>query len=237
MHIDSAIRSRKSIRRFLPLSIPRHIIEHILDLAARAPSGNNIQPWHVHVLTGTAKDTLCSEIVTAARTQSTEYNAEYSYYPDNWFEPYQSRRRTTGFDLYEALGITRDDLKAREQQNLRNFHFFDAPVGILISFDRRLNTGSFIDLGMFIQNILLAARGQDLHTCVQAAFADYHQIIRRHIPLADNDILVCGIALGHADHDAQENRIKTTREQVANFTSFHDFHHDTTQYTLNKHEK
>ena len=224
MHIDAAIRSRKSVRRFLPLSIPRHVVEHILQVAARAPSGNNVQPWHVHVLAGDAKHALCTDILKAASTQTGQHDAQYSYYPDNWFEPYLGRRRATGFGLYETLGITRDDLLAREQQNLRNYQFFDAPVGLLISLDRRLNTGSFMDLGMFIQNILLAARGQGLHTCAQAAFAWYHQIVRRHVPLSDHDILVCGIALGHEDREAPENSMETPRAPVASFASFHGFH-------------
>ena len=224
MHVDAAIRSRKSVRRFLPLSIPRHVVEHILAVAARAPSGNNVQPWHVHVLAGDAKQALCTDILDAASTQTGQHGAEYRYYPDNWFEPYLGRRRATGFGLYETLGIARDDQQAREQQSLRNYQFFNAPVGLLISLDRRLNTGSFMDLGMFIQNILLAARGQGLHTCAQAAFAWYHQVVRRHVPLADNDILVCGIALGHEDRAAPENSMETPREPVANFASFHGFH-------------
>lgn len=223
MHIDNAIRSRKSVRRFLPMSIPRPVIEHILQVASRAPSGNNLQPWHVHVVAGDAKQALCADILEATAAQAGQYDPEYQYYPDNWFEPYQSRRRVSGFGLYEALGIARDDLQAREHQTLRNFHFFDAPVGLLISLDRRLSTGSYIDLGMFIQNIMLAARGQGLHTCPQAAFAWYHQVVRRHVPLADEDILVCGIALGHEDRNAPENELETQREPVAGFASFHGF--------------
>jgi nitroreductase len=203
------------------MGISRPVIEHILRVASRAPSGNNVQPWHVHVLTGDAKLALCADIL--ASTTQPGHDSEYQYYPDDWFEPYQSRRRASGYGLYEALGIDRNDREAREHQNRRNFHFFDAPVGLLISLDRRLNTGSYIDLGMFIQNIMLAARGQGLHTCPQAAFAWYHQIVRRHVPLADEDILVCGIALGHEDRDAPENSLQTQREPVAAFTSFHGF--------------
>ena len=223
MHVDNAIRSRKSVRRFLPLGISKPVIEHILQVASRAPSGNNLQPWHVHVLTGDAKQALCTDILESAALEAEAHDPEYQYYPNSWFEPYQSRRRASGFGLYEALGIDRNDRQARERQNLRNLHFFDAPIGLLISLDRRLNTGSYIDLGMFIQNIMLAARGQGLHTCPQAAFAWYHQIVRRHVPLADEDILVCGIALGHEDRDAPENSLQTHREPVAAFTSFHGF--------------
>ncbi|MCY1345580.1 nitroreductase [Pseudomonas jinjuensis] len=223
MHVDAAIRSRKSVRRFLPLSIPRSAVEHILELAARAPSGSNVQPWHVHVLTGATKQALCDDIIQAAQEKSGQHEAEYRYYPDNWFDPYLSRRRAIGFDLYETLGIGRDDLEARERQHLRNFQFFDAPVGLLISLDRRLNMGSYIDLGMFIQNVMLAARGQGLHTCAQAAFAWYHQIVRRHVPLSDDDILVCGIALGYEDRNAPENHLDSPRDPVESFSSFLGF--------------
>ncbi|QCY11662.1 nitroreductase [Pseudomonas sp. MPC6] len=223
MHIDAAIRSRKSVRSFMPWNVPKSVIEHILKVASRAPSGNNVQPWHVHVLTGQAKQNLCNDIIASATDEAGQHAAEYEYYPTEWFEPYQQRRREVGFSLYEKLGIKRDDPAARDRQMLRNYQFFDAPVGLLISLDRRLNTGSYMDLGMFIQNILLAARGQGLHTCAQAAFAWYHQVIRAHLPLADNDILVCGIALGHEDRDAPENSLETSREPVESFASFHGF--------------
>lgn len=223
MHIDAAIRSRKSVRSFMPWNVPKSVIEHILKVASRAPSGNNVQPWHVHVLTGQAKQNLCDDIIASATDEAGQHAAEYEYYPTEWFEPYQQRRREVGFSLYEKLGIKRDDPAARDRQMLRNYQFFDAPVGLLISLDRRLNTGSYMDLGMFIQNILLAARGQGLHTCAQAAFAWYHQVIRAHLPLADNDILVCGIALGHEDRDAPENSLETPREPVESFASFHGF--------------
>ncbi|UTW11449.1 nitroreductase [Marinobacterium rhizophilum] len=223
MHIDNAIRTRKSVRRFRPDSISREVIEHILELAARAPSGNNVQPWHVHVITGIAKLELCSDILAAAREDASAHEPEYAYYPTEWFEPYQGRRREVGFSLYNRLGIGRGDRDARDTQMLRNFQFFDAPVGLLISLDRRLSTGSYIDLGMFIQNILLAARGQGLHTCAQAAFAGYHRVIRDHLPLAEQDILVCGIALGYEDPEAPENGLITGRAPVSDFAAFHGF--------------
>lgn len=223
MHIDNAIRSRKSVRRFRPDAIPRATIEHILELAARAPSGNNVQPWHVQVVAGEIKDALCRDILTAAQHDADTHAPEYAYYPDDWFEPYRGRRREVGFSLYHQLGIARDDTEARNIQMLRNFQFFDAPVGLLISLDRRLNTGSYIDLGMFIQNILLAARGQGLHSCAQAAFANFHQVVRRHLPLPDEDILVCGIALGYEDGDAPENGLETPRAPVSEFAAFHGF--------------
>jgi nitroreductase len=153
-------------------------VRHILDVSARAPSGHNVQPWRVYALAGSARDRLCEDILQAARTDAQAHQPEYEYYPTEWHEPYIGRRRKIGFDLYASLGIAREDTASREAQMLRNYSFFDAPVGLLVTLDRRLETGSYMDLGMFIQNILIAARGQGLHTCAQAAFAWYHA---RHV--------------------------------------------------------
>jgi nitroreductase len=223
MHVDDAIRSRKSVRRFLPTPVPAQTVRHILEVAARAPSGNNVQPWRVYAVAGEARDRLCNEIVEAARGDPDRHQPEYAYYPTAWFEPYLERRRRCGFGLYATLGIQRDDKVARERQMLRNYTFFDAPVGLLVTLDRRLNTGSFMDVGMFLQNILVAARAQGLHTCAQAAFAWFHGVARRHLPLADSEILLCGVALGHEDTSAPENAFITERAAPEEFTSFHGF--------------
>lgn len=223
MHVDEAIQSRHSVRRFLPRAVPFEVVRHILEVASRAPSGNNIQPWRVHVVTGEARDNLCRDILQAARETAERYQPEYAYYPTQWFEPYKERRRQCGYALYETLGIQRDDIERREQQMLRNYNFFDAPVGLLLTLDRRLNTGSYMDLGMFIENILVAARGQGLHTCAQAAFATFHEVVRRHLPLGEEELLICGISLGHADPDAPENHLVTEREPVEAFARFYGF--------------
>jgi nitroreductase len=222
MHVDAAIRSRKSVRRFHPWPVPQHTIQRLLELAARAPSGNNIQPWQVHVVTGEKKQALCAAILQHAQAGNPG-EAEYRYYPDQWHEPYLARRRQVGFGLYQALGIDRQDLEARHRQELHNYSFFDAPVGLLISLDRRLNTGSYLDLGMFIQTFMLAARGKGLHSCPQAAFAWYHDVVRQHVPLPPEHLLVCGIALGHEDPEAAVNTLATPREPVRTFASFHGF--------------
>lgn len=221
MHVDEAIRSRKSVRRFLPTPVPAAVVSHILEVAARAPSGNNVQPWRVYVLAGDARDRLCADIVKAAQEDPDRHQPEYAYYPTSWFEPYLDRRRRCGFGLYATLGIARDDQVARERQMLRNYIFFDAPVGLLVTLDRRLNTGSFMDVGMFIQNVMVAARAQGLHTCAQAAFAWFHKVARQHLPMGDNEILLCGIALGHEDLQAPENAFITERAALADFVSFH----------------
>lgn len=223
MHVDEAITSRKSVRRFLPTPVPRETVAHILEVAARAPSGHNVQPWKVYALAGAPLDALRKDILQAARTDAQQHQPEYEYYPTEWHEPYLSRRRATGFGLYAAIGIARDDAARREAQMMRNYEFFDAPVGLLVTIDRRLQTGSFMDLGMFIENILIAARGQGLHTCAQAAFAWYHRIVRAHLPLSENELLTCGISLGHEDPDAPENAFITTREPVDAFTTFVGF--------------
>ena len=158
MNVDEAITSRKSVRRFLPTPVPRATVEHILEVAARAPSGHNVQPWRVYALAGEPLAKLGAAVLHAAKTDAGAHQPEYEYYPTKWVEPYIGRRRATGFGLYAALGIARDDAARREAQMLRNYSFFDAPVGLLVTLDRRLNTGSFMDVGMFLQNILVAAR-------------------------------------------------------------------------------
>jgi nitroreductase len=223
MHVDDAIHSRKSVRRFLPTAVNESVVRHILDVSARAPSGNNVQPWRVYVLAGEQRSRLCGDIVAAAGEDPDRYQPEYAYYPTNWFEPYLDRRRRCGFGLYATLGIARDDMAARQRQMLRNYTFFDAPVGMLVTLDRRLNTGSFMDVGMFIQNIMVAARAQGLHTCAQAAFAWFHKIARAHLPMTDSEMLLCGIALGYEDTSAPENAFITERASVDEFSSFHGF--------------
>ncbi len=223
MNVDDAITSRRSVRRFLPTPVSRETVRHILDVSARAPSGHNVQPWRVYALAGSARDRLCEDILQAARTDAQAHQPEYEYYPTEWHEPYIGRRRKIGFDLYASLGIAREDTASREAQMLRNYSFFDAPVGLLVTLDRRLETGSYMDLGMFIQNILIAARGQGLHTCAQAAFAWYHRIVRQHLPLSEHEVLACGIALGVEDTAAPENRMVTARELAEAFTTFVGF--------------
>lgn len=220
MHIDTAITSRKSVRRFLDTPVDRATIMHIFQVASRSPSGSNIQPWKAHVVAGAAKDQLCQRLL-AAVDQGQSYPPEYHYYPQSWFEPYLERRRRCGFGLYETLGIGREDKAKRGAQARRNFYLFDAPVGFFITMDRRLEAGSFMDCGMFIQSVMLAARGQGLHTCPQAAFAWYHTIIRDELKLDENSLLLCGIALGYEDTQAPENSFITERESVEKFATFH----------------
>jgi nitroreductase len=219
-----AMRDRRSIRAFTAEPVTRGQVEQILDAARWAPSGSNIQPWQVDVVTGATRDALCADLLAAhAMPDDPMAHEEYRYYPAQWREPYLARRRATGWGLYGLLGIGRADKVAMARQLARNFTFFDAPVGLLFSIDRDLEVGSWFDYGMFVQNVMLAARAIGLETCPQQAFARYHRIVRRHVDLPESRVLICGMALGHPDRDAPENALRTERETVAGFSRFHGF--------------
>ncbi|HEY5799517.1 MAG TPA: nitroreductase [Burkholderiaceae bacterium] len=220
--VDAAITSRHSIRAFLPTPVPRDEIERILEVAARAPSGTNTQPWKVYVLTGTARDQLCAQIQAAydEPDRDTKYVRPYEYYPNKWVSPFIDRRRKVGWDLYTLLGITRDNKAGMHEQHKRNFSFFDAPVGLIFTIDRILEQGSWLDYGMFLQNIMVAARGRGLDTCPQAAFTQFHTIIGKACGIPETEMVVCGMALGYADMSKVENGLISEREPLANFVRF-----------------
>lgn len=214
-----AVAGRRSIRRFLPDPIPQETIEAILDQAARAPSGTNSQPWHVHVVSGAARDRLCKAVTAAA--EAGEESEEYLYSPKDKFEPHLTRRRTVGFALYGILGIERHDMAARKAQHLRNYELFDAPVGLFFTMDRRLEFGSWLDMGMFLQNVMIIARAHGYETCPQASWLHYGGVVHKELGIPDGHILLSGMALGVGDPEAPENELITEREAAANFTHFH----------------
>ena len=216
-----ALKSRFSVRGYLGRLVPRETIETILTAAARAPSGNNSQPWRVHVLTGPARDKLGNAILAARQDDADDPAPEYDYYPQSWPEPYRSRRRANGWELYGLLGIEKGDRVKSRAWHDENFLFFGAPVGLILTRDRRLGLGALIDLGMFLEGIAVAARGLGLDTCPQAAFAHYHAVIRHELRLAPEDMVICGMSLGYADMTATANRLHTEREAVPGFTTFH----------------
>jgi nitroreductase len=220
--VDAAITSRRSVRAFLPDPVPRQTVEQILEVAARAPSGTNTQPWQVVVLTGQAKAELTRKIVAAYDdpAQRASHAEEYPYYPVEWRSPYIDRRRKVGWDLYGLLGIGKADKDAMHAQHGRNYAFFDAPVGLIFTIDRILQQGSWLDYGMFLQNVMVAARGRGLDTCPQQAFAQYHRIIEEHLQLPAERMVVCGMSLGRADPAAQVNRLHTERAALAEFARF-----------------
>jgi nitroreductase len=222
--VDAAITSRMSARAFLPQPVEREVIEHILDVASRAPSGTNTQPWKVYVLQGGSRDALVQKVCTAHDALradpalASEYREAYDYYPEKWVSPYIDRRRENGWSLYGLLGITKGDKDKMHAQHQRNFRFFDAPVGLMFTLDQVMGRGSLVDYGMFLQNIMVAARGHGLHTCPQAAWNGFAKIILPHIGAGEHEMLVCGMALGHADLDDKVNSFHTPREPVSSFT-------------------
>ncbi|NHZ99663.1 nitroreductase [Massilia sp. CCM 8734] len=220
--VDAAISSRRSIRAFLPTPVAREDIEQILAVSARAPSGTNIQPWKVTVLTGQAKESLSQAILAVHNDPelARQHVEEYPYYPREWTSPYIERRRKVGLDLYSLLGLERDNKAGMHAQFGRNYRFFDAPVGLIFTIDRVLEQGSWLDYGMFLENIMVAARGRGLDTCPQAAFTPYHKVIAEHLQLPSSEMLVCGMALGFADPGKIENTLVTAREPVASFVRF-----------------
>ncbi len=222
--VDHAITSRRSIRAFLPTPVPRALLEEILVVASRAPSGTNTQPWQVHVLTGAARARLAAAIVAAYDDpeQARSHSEEYAYYPREWVEPYLGRRRKVGWDLYGLLGIGKADKTRMHAHHRRNYQFFDAPVGLIFTIDRVMEQGSWLDYGMFLQNVMVAARARGLDTCPQAAFTQFHRIIGRELQLDDAQMVVCGMSLGYADMSRIENTLVTERAPVAGFARFVD---------------
>jgi nitroreductase len=222
--VEAAITSRRSIRAFLPTAVARPTVERILAVASRAPSGTNTQPWHVYVLTGEAKRALSERLVAAYddADERARHSEEYAYYPTEWVSPYIDRRRKVGWDLYSLLGIARTDKARMHAQHRRNYQFFGAPVGLMFTIDRIMRQGSWLDFGMFLEGVMVAARAHGLDSCPQAAFTQFHRIIVEAIGAPANEQLVCGMSLGVADPDAIENTLVTEREPVANFARFLD---------------
>jgi nitroreductase len=219
--VDEAITSRKSVRAFLPTPVDRATVEELLAVASRTPSGSNIQPWRVRVIGGEVRARLTRAILDAIERDGVDkYQREWNYYPVQWREPFLGRRRKIGWDMYGLLGVGKGDHEGTHRARLRNYEFFDAPVGMIFTLDEDLEIGSFLDLGIFLGAIMIAARGRGLDTCPQAAFADFHRIIRPLLDIPENEIVICGMALGHIDPDAPVNALITERAPVGDFATF-----------------
>jgi len=221
MNVIEALERRKSTRAFLQRSVDQGVIEALLNAARHAPSGANTQPWQVAVIMGDRKRRLQQRLEHAFHS-GVPPKMDYSYYPGDWSEPYRSRRVACGLQLYEALGIERDDKERRRDQWAANYRAFDAPVALFFFMDAGMQTGSFMDYGMFLQSLMLAAVDQGLATCPQAALAEYPQIVKRELGYPEDSILLCGMALGYEDSAAAVNGYRTPREDVAAFTRFFD---------------
>ena len=219
MNVHDALAARKSVRAFLARPVSSAAVSRILDGAGKAPSGVNAQPWQVAVVTGKKKQELETMIETAFRNGE-KPQMDYQYYPLKWKEPYKTRRFTCGLQLYEALGIKREEKERRLEQWVANYRAFDAPVMLYFFMDPGMEKGSFLDYGMFLQSVMLAAVAEGLATCPQAALGEYPQIVKEALGYPEDSILICGMALGYEDHDARVNRYRTTREPVEAFTRF-----------------
>ena len=222
--VDHAITSRMSARAFTQQAVPKALIEEILQVASRAPSGTNTQPWKVYVLQGAKRDSLVEKVCAvhdAMRDNpelAKQYQEDYDYYPTQWVSPYNDRRRENGWGLYGLLGIGKGDRDRMHEQHQRNFKFFDAPVGLMFTVDKVMGRGSLLDYGMFIQNIMVAARARGLHTCAQAAWNSFHNIILPHVGAGEQERLVCGLSLGYADESDKVNTFITPRVPASEFT-------------------
>lgn len=221
MSIEDAITGRRSIRAYQDRPVPRATIEKILRVASRAPSGTNVQPWHVYVLDGARKAALTAEL-TRLHAANAPTEREYFYYPEKWREPWLARRRACGFGLYKTLGIAKGDTARMHAQHAENWRFFGAPVGLMFTVDADLEKGSWLDIGMFIQSVMLAARGEGLETCPQAAFAYQAPATKRIVGIPDTQVLVCGMSLGFEDTSALVNSFVTEREPLENFVTWVD---------------
>ena len=224
--VDQAITTRMSARAFTDQPVPREVLTHLLELAARSPSGTNTQPWKVYVLQGQSRDSLVQKVcaahdeIRANPDKAADFREAYDYYPEKWVSPFIDRRRENGWSLYGLLGIGKGDKDKMHAQHQRNYRFFDAPVGLMFTVDKVMGRGSLVDYGMFLQTLMVAARGHGLHTCPQAAWNGFAKIILPHMGAGDNEMLVCGMALGYANESDIVNTFRTPRESVASFTTW-----------------
>lgn len=224
LEIEDAILSRMSVRAFTSQKVAHEVLGRILEVSSRAPSGTNCQPWKVYVLEGQSQSDLVAKVCAAHDALrddprlASQYAEEYDYYPLKWVAPYKDRRRENGWGLYGLLGINRSEKDKMHAQHQRNFRFFNAPVGLMFTVDRVMGRGSLLDYGAFLQNIMISARGYGLHTCPQAAWNAFSSIVLPHIGASNNEMLVCGMALGYADPTALVNTFRTPRSPISEFT-------------------
>jgi nitroreductase len=222
MRLDEALATRRSVRAFRPDPVPRALMEEILEQAARAPSGTNIQPWKVHVVAGEVRARLEREVLAHREAGGADSHAEFPRMARRK-EPYTQRMRILGKAMYTLLGIPKGDEAANWRQWGRTYQFFDAPVGLIFTIDKDLDQMSFLDTGMFIMALMLAARARGLDTCAQGAWSHYWSVTRRVLAVPDDEWIVCGLSLGWADQTAPVNTLISEREPVASFATVHGF--------------
>ena len=223
MDVLEAIESRKSIRAFTDQPVEKELLGRLLQISQRSPSGTNTQPWYVYLCTGDVKQAITDDVLKMAAEGKSKKYEDYEYYPPVWRDVHQARRRAVGWGLYGLLGIEKGDREGSARQGARNFKFFDAPVGLFVTVDSYVTRGSWADAGMYIQTIMLAARGLGLHTCPQAAWIPLQEPVFKHLGIPDDQELVTGMSLGYADKDAIENTLVSEREDVTNVARFVGF--------------
>jgi nitroreductase len=220
--VFEAARTRRSIRAYRPDPVPPQTLREIVELGRHAPSGSNIQPWQVHVLTGVSLKRVGGAIQRAFLADEPGHRRDYEYYTDPVFEPYLARRRACGWGLYATLGIGKGDHEKSKAYRAQNYVFFGAPAGLIFTIDRKLEKGSWLDYGMFLQTLMLAARARGLHTCAEASIASYPDIVRRELGLGEDRVVICGMAMGYADGDAVVNRFQPGRIALEEYATFLD---------------
>jgi nitroreductase len=223
MKVEDAIRTRKSIRAFTDQTVPKETIERILKLSQQAPSGTNTQPWQTYVCSGAVKDAIADDVCALFDQGKAKKYEDYDYYPSTWKDIHRDRRRGVGWSLYGLLGIQKGDRERTMVQAKRNFKFFDAPVGLFFTVDAYLGKGSWADAGLYMQTVMLAARGEGLHTCPQAAWISFQEPIFRHLNIPDDQVLISGMALGYEDTSAIENTLVSDREDIDNVVQYAGF--------------
>lgn len=221
--VDRIIKGRFASRSFTSRAVPRQTIVDILDVARFAPSGANIQPWRVYVVAGAKKEEISRTLLKAHEEARDQHSSEYQYYASPLPEPYASRRDQFGRLFYGSLGIQQSDTAARVRQTSRNYSFFGAPVGLIIAIDRRLQVGSWLDLGMFIQNVMIAAGARGLQTCPQETFSKYHALLRTLLPIPSEEIIVCGMSIGFAEDASVSAGSLMPKAAVGEFAQFVGF--------------
>ena len=223
MHVTDAITGRTSCRAFLPTPVPGAVVAGILEAAHRAPSGGNLQPWHVHAVAGPALADLVARVRSKLFSHPRGEGSEYDIYPAELWEPYRSRRYKCGEDLYATIQVAREDKPARLRQFARNYEFFGAPVGLFFYIDRRMGRPQWADVGMYMQNVMLLAREAGLETCAQEAWSVWYRTVDEFLGVSPELMLFSGMALGHRDPDAPINRLRTERAPFAEYARLHGF--------------
>ena len=221
MRVSEAVNSRRSMRVFKTDPVPQADIEWIISNATRAASNGNLQPWHLYVTMGKARERLSRAILKAMDDGDNGPGAEYNVYPKEFTPVYDARRKLVGKQLYTLLGVPRGDAAGMLKQFRKNYEFFGAPVGMILCVERRMGNGQWIDSGIFLDQLMLLAREKNLHTCPQAAFSRYQHVVRRELKIPEDQVVICGLALGYADPDEVPNNLITERAPLKDFVHWY----------------